>query len=151
MFSSIRTANPVLFVALIFALVGCPFVSLGLYEASQTWQVQHTFVATPGVVVGNSYRSSNDDASGAYYPEVEFKPEDGPPVRFTDSLGTQPPDYEVGDQVEVLYNPHNAADARINSWLRLWFMATLFTGLGSIFVIIALALMGVPWWQNKRR
>jgi len=150
--SIIRTINPVmLIIALVFSLVGCPFLGFGLYEAGQTWHVLTTFKPAPGQVVDNTYSAGDNDSSGAYYPVVEFKPEDSKPVRFTDGVGTLPPDYEAGDPVEVLYNPNNTAEAYINSWKRLWFLAALFTGLGSIFVIIALLMIGLPWWQYQRR
>ncbi len=129
-------------VALILLLVGCPFFSIGLYEAMMTHHQLNTFVAVQGTVIDNTYATTNSDdsASGAYYPVVEFKPRDGQVRRFTDGIGSLPPNYAVGAQVEVLYNPQDVSKVRIYSWMRLWFAPTLLVGIG-LFPILALLVL----------
>lgn len=119
-------------------LVGLPFVATGLYEANQSRQELSSFARAVGAVVDNSYRATEDNGttSGAYYPVVEFKPADGRPVRFTDGVGSFPPDYDVGEQVDVLYNPADDFEARINSWKRLWLAPTLLTTVGALPIFI---------------
>lgn len=114
-------------------LAGLPFVAVGLYEANQSWRELNSFATADGIVVDNIYLATGDDetASGAYHPVVEFKPADGRPVRFTDGVGSLPPDYEVGEHVHVLYDPADAAEARLNSWKRLWSAPVLLVAVGA--------------------
>lgn len=135
-------------VVMIPVLVGCPFVGVGLSEAYKTAQIISAFVAARGTVVDNSYwAGSGPDTGGAYYPVVEFKPRDGKLVRFTDGIGSLPPEYEVGAQVDVLYNPKDVDEARISSWVRLWLAPTLLTFVGTLPILISIGVL----WAVRRR
>lgn len=134
-------------ITLFLCLISCPFLGIGLYEVAETQQMVSSFQATTGVIVDNSYYVSNEDgnSSGAYYPVVEFQPEDSRPVRFTDGIGSLPPDYEVGAQVKVLYDLQDSRQAQISSWKRLWFAPTLIIGIGFLpwlFLLIWLMVRG---------
>jgi hypothetical protein len=67
----------------------------------------------------------------ACVPVVEFVTlAEREPVRFTDEIGSDPWQFEVRTQLEVLYHPANPADARVRTWMRLWFMPALLVGAG---------------------
>ena len=133
-------------VVLIVLVVGAPFFLIGASQAISTQQQIDAFARARGTVVNNAYLESDagNSSSGAYYPVVEFKPNDGPQQRFTDGAGSLPPDYAVGDSVDLIYNPNRPAEARIASWLRLWFVPTLLIGIGllpiSVVIIILIKL-----------
>jgi hypothetical protein len=132
-------------IALLLLVVGLPFVCLGLYEVFEVQQMLSDFARVQGTVVDNTYITTNDGGaeSGAYYPVAEFTPLDGSPVRFTDGIGSLPPDYAVGAQVPVLYDPADVRSARIHSWKRLWFAPTLFIAIGllpsAVFLVVQAA------------
>lgn len=67
---------------------------------------------------------------------VKFAPSSGEQTIFKSNTGSNPPAFTKGQQVEVLYNPQKPNSAMINSWLELWFLPAIFTGMGSIFVLI---------------
>ena len=147
----IESISPFPLVAvLILILVGGPFLGIGLYNAAQSQHILNTFKSASGVVIDNDYSSSSDDSSGAYYPVVEFKPEDGRPVRFTDGVGTLPPDYEAGTPVEVLYNPQDVTEAYINSWKRMWLVAVLFSSIGAVPIAISVLMIARPFFKTGR-
>ena len=57
---------------------------------------------------------ANDSSDGVTYsPVVEFDV-GGWPQRFKDSIGSDPPSYETGDTVQVLYDPSSPSKARID-------------------------------------
>jgi hypothetical protein len=88
-------------------------------------------------------RSSTDNkgrSSSVYYPVVKFTPNNGEATTFESNSGSKPPAFRKGQQVEVLYDPQQPDSAMINSWLELWFLPGMFTGMGSLFVLIG----GVP-------
>lgn len=130
-------------------LVGSPFLIIGLYEIYKTERQLRGFIVARGVVVGNSYATINDsgNVSGAYYPVVEFLDERGEKVRFTDGIGSLPPDYDVGASVYVIYNPLQVKEARIKSWKRLWFAQTLLCFIGLLPILIGLC---VAWFVARR-
>ena len=127
------------------ALLGSPFLGVGLYEAYQTRKKTGTFIRTGGTVVDNQYTTTNHDGtvSGAYHPVVEFTDAAGAVVRFTEGVGSLPPDYAAGEQVTVVYNPQDPKDARVYTWKRVWFVPTLFVVIGLLPAVITIAVMGV--------
>ena len=149
--SPLSSFHTIVFIILLVA--GGPFLLIGLSEANQTRQTIDTFVSARGTVVDNIYQLQNegDSSSGAYYPVIEFKPNDGPATRFTDGVGALPPDYEVGAQVEVLYNPADVHDAQLNSWMRLWFAPTLLAGIGVVPASIYLLVLATMRLSGSRR
>ena len=134
----------------IVLLIGLPFMLIGATEAISTQQQIAAFANARGTIVDNAYLESDDgdSTSSAYYPVVEFKPNDGPQQRFTDGAGSLPPEYAVGDSVDVIYNPARPAEARIASWFRLWFVPTLLMGIGLLPIsVVAIILIKTRRWR----
>src|SRR5690348_8317024 len=63
------------------------------------------------------------DKSGktvTYKPVIEFYDRKGIRIEFASLEGSNPPKYTLGDNVEVLFNPENPFDAKINSFFSIW-------------------------------
>lgn len=123
---------------------GLPFLSIGLYEIFQNMEMFRGFIETRGVVVANSYATTYIDGSegGVYYPVVEFTDLNNKKVRFTEGIGSLPADFEIGEEVEVLYDPHEPKEVRIKTWKRLWLAPTIFSAVGLLPIIICLIVVG---------
>lgn len=135
-------------IILTFLAVCClPFFFVGLYEAYQNNQAIKNFTHTEGTVVGNSYTTTYEDgnAVGSYLPQVEFTTTNGKNIRFTDQIGSLPPDYEIGSKVQIIYQPANPTNARIHSLKRLWLAPTIFMTVGLLPMIIGLIII----WHLK--
>jgi hypothetical protein len=90
--------------------------------------------------VGTSSRKVRSQDKPAAYPVVEFTPTDGTPRTFRSSTGSNPPSYEEGDRVEVLYRADSPDDAEINGFASLWLLPLVFGGLGLLFAGIGTAV-----------
>ena len=134
------------FAVLFPVLLGCPFLSIGLSEKYETARMVGESVATRGTVMDNVWRAFAEGGA-AYVPVIEFRARDGQAVRFTDGIGTVPPEYEVGAEVEVLYDPEDVRDTRIQSWKRLWFGPTLITSIGVLPLLVG---AGLAWLTLRR-
>ncbi|MFN8529496.1 MAG: DUF3592 domain-containing protein [Anaerolineae bacterium] len=140
-------------IALILVLIGAPFFLIGLSETLSVHQQLSSWTVTRGIVVENSYQSTEIDGqtSAAYLPVVEYTLTPGAsPVRFTDSTGTLPPEYAIGAQVEVMANPNDAYDARIISWTRLWLVPTILMAVGLLPIGVFLSFMGFSALKARR-
>ena len=131
---------------LIPLLVGCPFLCIGLSEVYKTAQMISASALARGTVIGNTFRPFAEGGA-AYVPVVELQTHDEQVVRFTDGIGTYPAEYEVGAQVNVLYDPQNVQNARVSSWKRLWFAPTLITSVGALPILIGI---GLAWIMRRR-
>jgi hypothetical protein len=126
---------------LIPLVVGAPFLLIGLSEVYKVVQLERSWVSARGTVVDNMVVAF---ASGASYaPVVDFRTLEGETVRFTDGVGTIPPDYEVGAEVKVLYDPNDAHSGRVASWKRLWLAPTILTCVGLLPMLVGVPVIWV--------
>ncbi|MBD2450598.1 DUF3592 domain-containing protein [Nostoc sp. FACHB-152] len=127
----------------IFAGVGSIFAILGIVFVLNTHSFIGKSISTQGTVVDLERHTSTDSkgrSSTAYYPVIKFTPSSGDPIVFEANSGSNPPAHHRGQQIDILYNPQAPESAMINSWLDLWFLPGMFTGMGSLFVVIG----GIP-------
>jgi hypothetical protein len=127
---------------LIPLVIGLPFLLIGLSEAFKSLQLERSWISTRGTVVDN-YWEAFAQGGAAYVPVVDFETLDGQTVRITDGIGSIPPDYAVGTEVQVLYDPDDIRKARVVSWKRLWFAPTLITCVGLLPVLVAVVVICV--------
>jgi len=79
-----------------------------------------------------------------YYPIVKFKSKTGKEFTFKAGVGTNPPAYQIGNNVNIIYSPEDPQKAQINSPLYFWFLPILFGGLGGIFGLLSFAFL-IVW------
>ena len=107
----------------VLLLLGIAAIAGGNYLNNNLTQMMETGIGVKGRVVRmESRNSSASDSSGpTYHAVVEFETRDGGKIRFTDKLGSNPPLYETGEEVAVLYKPDRPDEAIIDRgiWNRL--------------------------------
>ncbi|MFG3015885.1 DUF3592 domain-containing protein [Streptomyces cinerochromogenes] len=117
---------------------GALFLVIGLVLAGVSVSFLMNAERARGTVVALEWRDDPDHVSGrkrvddgpVAYPVVEFTPAHGTPRKFRNSTGSNPPSYEVGERVEVLYHADSPEDARINGFASLWLLPLIFGGIG---------------------
>ena len=130
MFTSLTVLIPILF--------GLPFLGFGTNELYKTYRDVQVFVEAEGTVI--YLNQSTDEDGTAYAPVVEFTTRDGQQVSYVSNFYSNPPDFEVGDAVDMLYNASDASEARINTWVRLWLFPIILTSIGLVAIGIGLSL-----------
>jgi hypothetical protein len=145
----LRARHQIPWLSVLLPLVlGVPFLVIGGLELAKVAQWVERSARVTGTVVDNVRVPFGADAL-AYVPVVEFVTlAEREPVRFTDAIGSDPWQFEVGAQVEVLYDPANPADARVRTWMRLWFMPALLVGAGVLPGAVGFAVTAV---MRRRR
>jgi Protein of unknown function (DUF3592) len=74
-------------------------------------------------------------SSDAWHPIVTFRA-DGRSHTFRSNAGSNPPQYRIGETVQVAYTPGNPDDARLSSFEALYLVPLIFGGLGLLFTPI---------------
>lgn len=87
----------------------------------------------------------------SYAPVFEYTDADGQRHRARATVSSNPPAYDVGDAVTVRYDPRHPADARLDSFLENWFVATLLGGLGLVFAGVAAGFVVTGVVGRRRR
>jgi hypothetical protein len=133
------------------AAITLTIAAFSTYSAVQTISREKS---VPGQVVKQVVRSSRDSSTGYLtdftYPIVKFAPPDQPVRTVQMSEGSSPPDYALGDQVTVLYDPQHPNNARIKSFssnLLLWLLPGITFLVGAVFGTIAVVILKV--WPPK--
>ncbi|MFI0821054.1 DUF3592 domain-containing protein [Streptomyces sp. NPDC021098] len=127
---------------------GTLFLVIGLILAGVSISFLSDAKHARGTVVALEWRDDHDSTSRrrsssngpAAYPVVEFTSADGTPRTFRSSMGSNPPSYERGERVEVLYQADSPDDARINGFASLWLLPLIFGGLGLLFAGVGTAV-----------
>lgn len=81
------------------------------------------------------------DRHTVYLPVVEFAHAAGHKIQITSTVGANPPDYNIGDQVSVRYLPKNPRAGRINSFWEMWALPLICFTVGLIVLGTAFILL----------
>ena len=127
---------------------GALFLVVGLILAGQSVSLLADAKRARGTVVSLEWRTEHSSSfhknrssdKRMAYPVVEFMSADGKQRTFRNSVGSNPPSYEAGERVEVLYRADSPQDARINGFASLWLVPLIFGGLGLLAAGIGTAV-----------
>lgn len=147
-----KTVSIVRFILLLAGLVMLG-VALYLYQDARSFLTGA--VQARGTVV-DFRRSESVTRDGnvshisvSYFPVVQFTDGSGRHIEFTSSSGSNPPSYDQGEQVTVLYHTDAPDKARINGFMSLWFGPLLVGGLGVLFTAIGIGMFVVPMRRKR--
>ncbi len=90
-------------------------------------------VSTKGTIVSVSEIPNPQDNAVNYAPTFTFKAADGGTYAVTSGVATNPPSFEVGEEVRIRYIRSNPRSAEIDSFWQLWLVPVVCGGLGIFF------------------
>jgi hypothetical protein len=127
------------------SIVGPILMGFGILWTVQTLVFLHHATQTEGSIVAlTPYKGAdNSIESAAIY---QFYSSNGTRHTRQSSLRSNPPDFAVGDQVGILYRLDNPEDARIDTFMQLWFVPLIVGVVGTLA-----SLSGVSLWARYRR
>ena len=130
-------------------------IGLGVLVAGLAWTLKRYSLArgaarAQGKVVDNRRTLSTDSGEGrrrfettseTFHPVVEFATPAGEIVRFIGSTGgAGAPEYQVGERVEVLYDPRNPRRAQMAAFSQLWLGPVVVSAAGLIFLLMGVGV-----------
>lgn len=143
----------------LFQLVGAIFLFAGLVMGSLVGYFYYMEVAfekiavkTDGVVTDlvrqrstNTLSSSSKfrHSSSTFRAVVAFKDSSGRSREYVDSAGSNPPRYEIGDTVQILYDPQRPSRAAIDDTMGRFGLIIIVGGLASIFTLLGGILLAL--------
>ncbi len=98
------------------------FCLWGVYAAVIAYRLETTGVVTEGVVTRLEESSSSEGGCCTYSPVVEFVATNDQTYTFESENASDPPAYDIGERVEVLYDPNDPNTAQINKYSERWLM-----------------------------
>jgi len=116
-----KTANRV-YIGCIIILANLFFAAFclwGVYAGYTGWQLQSRGETTTGLVVELKEQSDGQGGCCTYVPIVEFAV-NGQAYSIAGDTASDPPQYAVGEEVPILYDPVSPNKAQINHWVERW-------------------------------
>ncbi|HEX8397390.1 MAG TPA: DUF3592 domain-containing protein [Pyrinomonadaceae bacterium] len=83
------------------------------------------------VVYLKTARVRSRRSHNVYLPVIEFEPVANHKIRITATVGSNPPDYQIGDTLTVRFLPKRPGGGKIHSFWEMWFLPALFFTVGA--------------------
>lgn len=139
----------------LFCVGGIVLFVLGFLKYADNREFIAGAKSTTGKVIG----FETFDAPGIspwediHYAMIAYTTEDGSEIQFRGPSKDSLVRLDQGDVVRVLYHPNAPQDARVDSFMALWFAATLLwiIGVGSIVIPILTLWQAWKWVRRQER
>ena len=135
-------------IPVVLGMVGAVLLVVGVRNFVRTRRFVNQASSTTGTVTdvnirtSRSHTGSGPRVSTYRYPVVRFQTQDGRSVEFESETGTNTFSQRPGEQVEILYDPLKPEQARIKTFMMLWFGPLIFTVVG-FFMFVFGSLFGL--------
>lgn len=116
----------------IFLAFGLVFGGIGGWVWWSDRDLANNGTHTQGTVIDLA-SSRDSDGDVTYRPVVEFLDASGARREFTGSVGSSPPSFSRGEEVEVIYDPWSPEQAMIDSFTTRYLLPLAFGGFGLVF------------------
>jgi hypothetical protein len=119
----------------LFCAIGFGILLLAEHFFSKTYSFVKIAQTTSGTITGIDWSTSRDSkghSSQFAYPVYEFQL-NGQPHKGKSTIGSSSSPYQVGERIEVLYDPKNPDKSRIKSVVELWLTSIALGAMGSVF------------------
>ena len=128
---------------LLFAVLAGLLLVVGAGFAVWTLVFLNRSEVAAGTVIRLDDEGLADRRSGARMtrPIIRFATASGARIEFAHRFASTPPAFDVGERVQVRYDPAAPASARIDSPVSLWLLPSLFGGLSASFGTVAIILI----------
>jgi hypothetical protein len=128
-------------VGTIFFLIGLGVLANGIFSVFKVRRQVADSVKTAGTVIG--FGKTMGKSGFIYCPQVVFTDAAGRKIQFESEVGSQPPAYNVGQQVRIIYSRENPQKAEIDSLMSLWFVPGCMAAFGLVFLFLGFVLFMV--------
>jgi len=122
------------------------FCLWGVYAGYISWTLQNEGTTTTGTVVRLEESNSSEGGCCVYSPVVEFDA-NGQTHSFESDNASDPPAYEVGEVVNVIYDPSDPNTAQINKWSERWLFPIIIIP-AMIFAAVILNFFMIRAWMR---
>ena len=125
-------------------LIGGMMMFIGMGMIGNTVLFVSNSLTTKGRVVALHWQYVT--GSDASRPVIEFVSEKENTIRFSPNISSNPPMYDIGEIVEVIYDPQNPQNANIDQFLILWLspLTIFLVGVGMVTLGVVIPMWILP-------
>ncbi|MCK0127105.1 DUF3592 domain-containing protein [Erythrobacter sp. F6033] len=131
-----------------FAGIGAIFAAIGGWMLWGELALSDVSFSAQGTIIELAdYRDS--EGTTMYRPVAEFYDTSGRRYEFSSKTSSSSPGFSVGEQVDIIYDPLRPQDARIDTFGQRFLLPTIFTAIGSLFVLIGGGMVVYPMLRAR--
>lgn len=138
-------------IKVVFLLIGVAMLVGTTLLVQNTRQFLQSARHAEGEVIQLVESRSSNSSSYTYAPRVTFVDDAGENHVFTSGTSSNPPSYDVGERVDVLYEAGKASSAKLNGTFSLWGGAIILGIMGGVFTLIGASMVVVPKLISARK
>jgi hypothetical protein len=125
------------------------FCLWGAYAGYISWRLEQEGVTTTGTVVRLDESDSAEGGCCVYSPVIEFTANNDQKYTFDGDTASDPPAYDVGEEVSVLYDPKDPETAQINKWSERWLFPIIIIPAMILTALIVNIVLVRAIWRNE--
>ena len=129
-----------LIIGIVFSLVGLLLAAIGIFIWIRTQAFLSTAQETKGTVI-RMVSSSSSEGGISYAPVFKFTTIQGQVIEVEEKISSNPPQFQTGQVIDILYDPQDPNRARVKKWFNLYFVPLLLGGMGLIFGCVGVVLL----------
>jgi hypothetical protein len=126
------------------------FMLVGAVFAVYRWSYVRRAITTSATITSLIERK-NDDGDTLYAPVYVFTDQRGQSVKVISSTASFPPPGEIGDKIEILYDPANPKHSIQRTFFDIWGFPAISGGLGAFYFIVFAAVAFFTGRHLKRK
>jgi len=123
------------------------FCLWGAYAGYTSWKLEQNGEVTTGSVVRLEESDSSDGGCCVYSPVIEFVA-NGETYSFESNNASDPPAYDVGEEVSILYDPADPDTAQINKWSERWLFPIIIIPVMLLTDLVLNFFLIRSFWRN---
>jgi hypothetical protein len=104
---------------------------------------EKSWAPAAGTVVELTSRSTTSGRASIICPVVEFTAPSGEKIRFTSDFGSLPARHQIGQSINVRYDPVDPQKAEVESYMNLWLTPLILVFMGIFACCLAVVFLGV--------
>lgn len=133
----------------IFLGVGLAMLAAATAISGWTLWTRSQWTTVEGTVIDEVLTPMAD--GNAYCPVVRYTARFGQQLTHRFNICAWPPAYEIGERVQVYYDPNDANNVQLDSFFGTWFLPLLLGFMGLIFSLCSAPMLLPDWSQLLRR
>lgn len=116
------------FLSALILVVGIPFAIISVFEFKNTLNLLSNSHKTLGRII-DIEEEKRRNGGYMYSPVIKYKSVTGDEYIYDSNTKTGYTSYKIGQEIELIYDKNNPQNARVNSFLDIWFL-TIIMGVG---------------------
>ena len=134
---------------LFFMLVSVILFGWGIYSYMNKTENFKTYKSTEGTVTRMRVVPPNDNSGETYAPIFKYKDAAGKEYTYESKHSSDPPDYKVGERVQLIYDPADPEEVYVDSFREKWVLTIVLFICGIVVFPISIWMIYTGFRRNK--